>query len=116
VGEIDSSEERQKRISRNEAVFRQVNEKLEQLNEAFGELTGTFEIVCECGNADCTSQIAMRRDKYEELRSDPTQFAVVKGHEIPDVEHVVAEEETYDVVRKNPGTPAEVAAATDPRR
>jgi hypothetical protein len=39
---------------------------------------------------------------------------VVKGHDIPDLETVIAERQNYDVVRKRPGSPAEIAEATEP--
>ena len=50
------------------------------------------------------------------MRSDPRTFAIIDGHEIADVEDVVARHERYTVVRKR-GTPEEaVAESTDPRR
>jgi hypothetical protein len=56
----------------------------------------------------------MRRSG-EQLRSDSTHFAVFPGHELPDVEDVIARNGTYDVVRKHEGGPAEIAQRTDPR-
>ena len=38
-------EERVRRIAANEAVARQVNERLEALNEAFSALTDSFAII-----------------------------------------------------------------------
>ena len=78
--------------ARNEALHRQVNEKLEQLNEAFGHFTDTFAIVCECDDLDCLEQITIAVSEYEELRGDPTRFAIVPGHESLLIERVVAEE------------------------
>ena len=57
----------------------------------------------------------MSREAYEELRADPTQFAVVPGHEMPRVEEVVARREGYDIVRKVDGIPRQIAELTDPR-
>ena len=101
---------RQEQKARNEALHRQVNEKLEQVNEAFGHFTGTFAIVCECDDLDCLEQITIGVGEYDELRNDPTRFAIVPGHESPGIERVVAEESDYLVVEKNPGEPAETAA------
>jgi hypothetical protein len=53
--------------------------------------------------------------EYEEVRSEPTTFAIVPGHEVPDVEVVVRREGRFDVVRKRAGEAEEVAEATDPR-
>jgi hypothetical protein len=39
----------------------------------------------------------------------------VPGHEISDVETVVAHHEGYDIVRKDKGVPQRIAELTDPR-
>jgi hypothetical protein len=109
------SDERTERVGRNEALFRVVNERLEDLNRGFTTVTDTFEIVCECGRADCLEHIVISPTAYEDLRTDPALFAVVPGHELEDVEQVVASHEGYNVIRKDPGRPEEIAEATDPR-
>jgi hypothetical protein len=49
------------------------------------------------------------------VRTDPTLFLVVPGHEDPTVEAVVeSDQAAYFVVRKPAGTPAEIAANTAP--
>jgi hypothetical protein len=106
---------RERRIGLNEAVYREVNEKLRAVNEVFATITDTFEIMCECGHATCDERFSIAPDAYEELRRDPVLFAIVPGHEIPDVEEVVAETEAYAVVRKRSGDPAKLAVQTDPR-
>jgi hypothetical protein len=107
--------QRQERLGRNETLFREVNERLEKLQAPFDVFAERAEFVCECGNRDCTKQITMSLKEYEDLRSDPTYFAVVPGHEVPDVEDIVARREGYDVVRKREGPPADVAIEEDPR-
>ena len=72
-------------------------------------------LVCECGNPTCVQQITLRRAEYEEVRAEPTHFAVYPGHEIPEVEEVVEKRDGYDIIRKREGQPAEVAEETDPR-
>jgi len=109
------SEERERRIGMNEALFREVNERIEAVNEAFATVTDAMSIVCECGSQSCVDQIVIPRSEYEELRSDRTLFAVIPGHEIPDVEDVVQRRDGYDVVRKRRGVPELIAKATDPR-
>lgn len=108
-------DERARRIGLNEAVFRQVNERIEDLADSFGLTNEKLDLICECGNASCASQIEMDREDYEALRSDPATFAVVRGHEILDVEEIVKRHPTYDVVRKCAGEAEKVAEATDPR-
>ena len=109
-----SVDEREARIGHNEALFRHVNERLEDVNDAFGPMAGDFEIVCECGNLDCAESILIGRDAYENLRGDPLLFAIVDGHVAVGVEEVIEERKHYSIVRKHPGSPAELASASNP--
>jgi hypothetical protein len=106
---------REERIGLNEAVFREVNERIEGLAETFDLKTQSLDLVCECGDAACEKRLSMTRAEYEELRSDAHQFAVHPGHVFPDVESVVARQKGYDVVRKSHGVPERIAERTDPR-
>ena len=100
---------RTERIGRNEDLFRKVNDQIEGVNEAFGTITGTMSILCECVKLECIEQLDLTVDAYRELRADPTRFAVKPGHELPDVERVVERYENYFVVQKAEGTPARLA-------
>ena len=106
--------ERARRIGLNEALFRRVNEQARAVSRDSG-ITGDLHIVCECGRGSCLEHITLARDEYEQLRHDPTLFAVVPSHELPRVETVVLRTERYSVVRKRPGEPSRLAKATDPR-
>lgn len=107
-------DEREARIGHNEALFRHVNERLEDVNDAFGPMAGDFEIVCECGDLNCAERIDIPRDAYEELRADPLLFAIVDGHVAVGVEDVIEQRKGYWVVRKRPGSPAGLASASNP--
>jgi hypothetical protein len=107
--------DRHERIGLNEAVFREVNERISDLAENFGLDEQPLDLVCECGDPTCVERISMSREAYERLRADATHFAVHPGHELPDVESVVERNGAYDVVRKHEGGPAEIARGTDPR-
>jgi hypothetical protein len=109
------TDERGRKIGANEAIFREVNERIEELAETFGLGGRPLELICECGDASCTQQISMTIGEYEALRKDPTLFAVFPGHEVPDVEDVVERRGAYDVVRKQEGEPARVARETHTR-
>ena len=63
--------ERERRIGQNEALFRHVNERLRDVNDAFGSVTGDFEIVCECGDVDCAERIMLTAEEYRDVRADP---------------------------------------------
>ena len=106
---------REERIGLNEAVFREVNERIESLAETFDLKLQSLDLVCECGDATCVERITMTAAEYEEIRSEAHQFAVHPGHVYPDVESVVARLKGYDVVRKNRGAPKQIAERTDPR-
>jgi hypothetical protein len=107
--------ERQQRIGRNEAIFREVNERLTDLNETLAAFTDTMQIVCECGDGECIDQISLSPQEYEALRTESTHFAVVSGHNDVEVEDVVESRDGYDVVQKRTGIPARIAEETDPR-
>jgi hypothetical protein len=57
--------------------------------------------VCGCCDGKCAEQIAMTPQAYEELRAVPAHFAVLRGHEAPDMEQVVARRDGYYVVKKD---------------
>ena len=106
---------REERIGLNEAVFREVNERIENLADRFELNDEPLDLVCECGDSDCVRRISMTRAEYEELRSDPRQFAVHPGHEYAEVEEVIERRKGYDIVAKNEGVPERIAEQTDPR-
>ena len=108
-------DERTRKVGENEALFRAVNERIEGLGEAFGLITESMTIVCECGDGVCIEQIELPVAEYERIRADSTLFVIRPGHEIPDAEDVVERHDGFDVVRKRPGGPAELARETDPR-
>ena len=108
-------DERTRRIGQNEALFREVNERVKDLNETFELVLDERSIVCECGNETCIEQISISPKDYEAVRADPAQFVVVPGHETPDLEEVVAERNGYAIVRKLAGVPEEIAERLDPR-
>lgn len=109
-------DERAARMGKNEALFRQVNERIEQLNESFATVTDTFEVVCECGDSGCVTQISIATDAYEQARTDATLFIVAPGHENSEIEDIVDTQSAYHLVRKHAGLPTRIAEETDPRR
>jgi hypothetical protein len=106
---------REERIGLNEAVFREVNERIEDLAETFDLKSQPLDLICECGDASCVQRISMTHAEYEQLRSEAHRFAVYPGHESPDVEQIVQKRGGYDIVQKNKGLPERIAEQTDPR-
>ena len=112
--EYAADDEREIRAARNQSLFRAVNEKIREVNEAFAELSGTFTIACECFDTRCVQTLQISDDAYQQVRAHPKRFAVLPGHVLPDVEEIVEERSGYVVVEKVRAA-AEVAEALDPR-
>jgi hypothetical protein len=104
--------ERATRIGLNEALFREVNERVRQLTDDAQDGDESLTIVCECGSENCTEELEIAYSAYQEIRSDAAHFAVSPGHVAPDVEDVVEKRDGYDVVEKRPGTPRQIAEET----
>ena len=111
-------DKRQERMARNEAFFREVNERIEQANERFSEDVdpddSTLNFTCECSEPSCTGQLELTRAQYEAVRADPKRFVVLPGHEDTRVATVVQQHEGFTVVEKIEDA-AEVAIELDPR-
>jgi hypothetical protein len=108
------NDERAHRVGLNEAVFREVNERLGELHDQF-ELSGNLDIVCECGQLSCSERLSVPRSEYEAVRANPHLFLIAPGHETHEVEQVVRTTDSYHVIEKGAGTPRRVAEETDPR-
>jgi hypothetical protein len=105
---------RMRRIAENEVRFRDINERLEADLRRLPADGEPVHFVCECGNVECAASVPLTIDEYERVRADPVLFAVLPGHEIADVEDVVARTDRYVIVRKKaPSQP--LVEATDPR-
>jgi predicted NBD/HSP70 family sugar kinase len=101
------------RFARNEALFREANERIEEVSRRH-EIGDNLEFLCECGRRDCLETIALARAEYEAVRREGDRFFVAPGHELPEVERVVERHERYFVVEKL-GQAGELAEAQDPR-
>jgi hypothetical protein len=106
--------EQAREVGRHQSLFREVNERIDELAEAF-ELRDEVPILCECGTTDCNERIVLTQAEYGDLRRSPTHFAVLPGHEIPTVERVVERNERFIVVEKF-GESGRAAIELDPRR
>jgi hypothetical protein len=108
---------REERLAKNEIVFRDVNERIEDMAVAQALLLRDqrdLGFLCECSNVDCTLRLRLTLTDYEQARSDPAQFVVALGHELPEIEEVAFIGDGYQVVRKE-GAAAMIAEESDPR-
>lgn len=106
-------DERVRRMTENEALFREVNERVQDVAQSL-ESDSLFEYFCECANADCTFHLELTRSQYESVRADPKQFVVLPNHFTPEVETLIGKEDGYWVVRKT-GEPGAMVEELDPR-
>ena len=63
--------DREERAARNEALFREVNDRIGELNEAFAQFTDVYEIACECSNIECIAVLTIGRTEYLVARQSP---------------------------------------------
>ena len=103
----------QRRVAANQAMCREVNEAIER-GQWPGEEDAPVAFRCECARLGCDQLIELSVRDYERVREDPRRFAVVRGHELTEVEAVVEEQPGYFVVEKF-DVAGEVAERTDPR-
>ncbi len=112
---VESPEER---MVKNEALFRDVNERMRTIDRGLGvppNEEDRWAFICECVNVNCADRIELTLDEYEQARARSDRFIVVPRHERPDVERVIRRNERFAVVEKHPGS-RDIAEATDPRR
>jgi hypothetical protein len=102
--------EREVRAARNQSLFRAVNERLKELNDALASVSETFTIACECADTKCVEMIEIEPDAYAAVRAEARHFAVMPEHVYPNVEGVVRESDRYVVVEKR-GRAAELSEA-----
>ncbi len=106
-------DELQRRIARNESIFRDVNEAIESGHWP-GEEDSPVAFRCECGRLGCSRLVEIKVGAYERVRAHARRFLVVAGHDISDAETIVETHDGYVVVEKRDEA-GRLAAATDPR-
>jgi hypothetical protein len=112
--EMDSDLERR---AKNEAIFREVNERIEELSKRAGvdEADSLFPgFVCECSNDGCTDILEISYQLYDSVREHPRRFLVLPGHEDLDAEVVLDRLENALIVEKRPEV-SHIATEHDPR-
>src|SRR4051794_41518726 len=105
---MDSRLERQ---ARNEALIREVNERIERLDKEaeaadLGNESARFEFLCECGVGDaedlaCQGRVEMTLGRDEGGRGQDELFAPVPGPETESTGRLVPRARGYAIIRKN---------------
>ena len=109
-------DERERRMTKNETLFREVNERVEDTATQFvgDEEDSKHEYFCECANPDCTFRVTLTHAQYESVRANPKQFVVLPDHFTPEVETLVTKNEGHWLVRKTGGA-GDYVEKLDPR-
>lgn len=103
----------EERAARNEATFREINERIKELNEVFDAFAPMCEWVCECADPTCAELISLNLREFEAVRQHPARFSLVPGHERLEIERVVERTDRYVVVEKQ-GAAGEIAERLAP--
>ena len=74
------------RFSRNQLIFREVNERLREVADPSIALA---QYACECSHAECSATIELDLADYDAIRSIPNAFVIAPGHEQLEHERVV---------------------------
>jgi hypothetical protein len=110
MSETRERDAQRERAAKNQSLFREVNERIEDLtpNAAFSAF------ICECMSETCDEQVSITVEEYEHVRSGGNRFFVLPGHWVPAVEQVVESNDRFVVVAKL-GTGGQLAEQLDPR-
>jgi hypothetical protein len=110
-------DENQARGARTQSLYRDVNERVLDINDAFSVAIAHGDWVCECADQTCSERISLTMEEYELVRASPIRFAIAPSaeHFVEELEVVVAKNNRFWIVEKT-GTAGELAAKTDPRR
>ena len=98
------------RAAYNQALMREVNERVE-------EVAGKAwlpEFLCECADPECMETLELSLGEYDAIRTSPIRFPIKPGHDYPEFERILEENERYAVVEKF-GEAADVVRKLDPR-
>jgi hypothetical protein len=90
--------DREDRIIENEKLFREVNERVADMQVNFSGPDP--EWVCECGDETCFEKVAVSIEDYQLIRSHGDWFVIRPGHEKAVVERIVRENGEFVIVEK----------------
>ena len=110
----DGDRSREESLAKNEALFRDINERIEQAAQRDGMSSEKYGFVCECASDDCFELIHITVGDYEHVRTDPVRFIVIEGHEAPEIEEIVERHAGYYIVAKT-GPEQQIVKDADPR-
>ncbi len=112
--EVAPDEVTQERVARNDAAFREANERIREAAERY-HADFAVPFICECAAEDCSAIVQLSLDEYEDIRSDSHRFFNAPGHESAarGKATVIGRNDRYVVVEKT-GLAGEIVEELDP--
>jgi hypothetical protein len=103
------------RVARNQATFREANEKIQQAALEY-DVDGKLPFICECSEQDCVEIVRLRLADYESVRATPTHFITAPGHHraAEGWANLLERRDGYEISEKV-GDAADLAEELDPR-
>src|SRR3954453_12569091 len=100
----------EERIARNDALFRDANERIKTFAVEIELRADPVPFICECADTRCQEIVRLSLDEYERVRSNPRWFINVPGHQVAALgAATVVERNTEYVVVEKVGHAGEVA-------
>ena len=105
----------QERVARNDAIFREANEGIQQAASKYDVLE-QIPFICECADENCRELIVLSMDEYDEIRGNPRHFLNAPGHvrAAQGAAEVVKDRGRYTIVEKT-GHAGDIVEKLDPR-
>ena len=63
-----------------QTLFREVNERVREVNLTFGRTARLTEFVCECSDPECTERLALSIEEFDAVRAHPDRRIIRAGH------------------------------------
>ena len=92
--------EREVRAAQNQMMSRSDNDRIKQLAEERSSSGQELDFACECADGTCVEKIPLSALQFLAIESEENQFIVVRGHEVAEVEDVIAERDGFLIVSK----------------
>jgi hypothetical protein len=91
---------RELRAAQNQMLFRSFNDRIVELGKKLDGSTPELDFACECADTSCIEKIRLSPHRFLAIESDVNRFMVLRGHELPEVEDIVAERDGFVIVSK----------------
>lgn len=101
-----------RRLVENELIFRQSNERVAkgfinlkhvaaaEAADWLPDVNAPFLFYCECSNMNCRERIKLKPEVYLKLHKNRSQFVILPGHALPEIERTVRSDKKFVVVEK----------------